>query len=106
VAGVGNIYANEALHLAGIHPLRAAGRIALPRYAGLAAAVRRVLEDSIAAGGTTLRDFVGGSGAPGYYRQALRVYGRAGEPCPGCGGALRLRVVGQRATVYCHRCQT
>lgn len=106
VAGVGNIYANEALHLAGIHPLRAAGRIALARYLALAAAVRRVLEDSIAAGGTTLRDFVGGSGAPGYYRQALRVYGRAGEPCPGCGGALRQRVVGQRATVYCHRCQT
>ena len=105
VVGVGNIYAAEALYQAGIHPARAAGRVGRGRYRSLAAAVRQVLNDAIEAGGTTLRDFVGGGGKPGYFRQSLQVYGRAGEPCPGCGRPLRLARIGQRSTCYCPRCQ-
>jgi formamidopyrimidine-DNA glycosylase len=105
VVGVGNIYANEALFRAGIHPLRAAGRIARPRYDVLAAAVKAVLGEAVAMGGTTLRDFVGSDGNPGYFRQSLDVYGRGGEPCRRCGEALREVRLGQRTTVYCLRCQ-
>lgn len=105
VAGVGNIYASEALFLAGIHPGRPAGRISLKRYQGLVDAVREVLEGAIAAGGTTLRDFVDSSGNPGYFSQKLRVYGRQHEACEHCGSAVRSRVIGQRATYYCPRCQ-
>ncbi len=105
VVGVGNIYANEALFLAGIHPSRPAGDIGLARYRRLAAAVREVLEAAIAAGGTTLRDFVGGEGKPGYFSQQLRVYGRADQPCPACGAPVRVERLGQRATYYCPRCQ-
>jgi len=105
VTGVGNIYANEALFGAGIHPLRAAGRISAPRLARLADAVKAVLERAIRAGGTTLRDYVSGDGRPGYFQQTLAVYGRDGEPCRACGATVRLRIVGQRATYYCPRCQ-
>jgi len=105
VAGVGNIYASESLYLAGIHPNRPAGRISLKRYAGLVEAVREVLESAIAAGGTTLRDFVDSDGNPGYFSQKLRVYGRQDEACERCGSAIRNRVIGQRSTYYCHRCQ-
>ena len=105
VTGVGNIYANEALFDAGIHPLRAAGRIATPRLERLADAVKAVLQRAIDAGGTTLRDFVSGDGRPGYFQQTLAVYGRDGEPCIACNASLKLRVVGQRATYYCPRCQ-
>ncbi len=105
VVGVGNIYAAEALFRAGIHPARAAGRISAVRYRQLAAAIRGVLAEAIEAGGTTLRDFVGSGGSPGYFRQSLSVYGRAGEPCPACGTPLRLSRIGQRATCYCWRCQ-
>ncbi len=105
VVGVGNIYANEALYLAGIHPARPAGRISRARFATLVDCVRQVLAAAIESGGTTLRDFVGGDGRPGYFRQSLRVYEREGEPCPGCGTAIRRRVLGQRATYYCSRCQ-
>lgn len=105
VVGVGNIYANEALYRAGIHPSRAAGRISLERAESLVAAVRQVLGDAIAHGGTTLRDFVGGDGRPGYFKQSLNVYDRAGEPCRRCAEAIRLRVIGQRASYYCARCQ-
>ncbi|MCK9564115.1 MAG: bifunctional DNA-formamidopyrimidine glycosylase/DNA-(apurinic or apyrimidinic site) lyase [Bacteroidales bacterium] len=105
VVGVGNIYANEALYLSGIHPQRAAGRISLHRYGELHDAIRGVLTRAIAQGGTTLRDFVGGDGKPGYFSQSLNVYGRGGEPCPGCGAALREVRLGQRATVYCPQCQ-
>src|SRR3990170_4473172 len=89
LVGVGNIYASESLYRSGIHPLRAAGRIALPRYVRLLDAIRQVLRASIAAGGTTLRDFVGESGQAGYYSRKLQVYGRAGEPCRKCGGLIR-----------------
>jgi formamidopyrimidine-DNA glycosylase len=105
VAGVGNIYANEALFVAGIHPARAAGRIARRRYDALAAAIREVLHDAIEAGGTTLRDFVGADGRPGYFSQRLRVYGRDGQPCVSCASTLIGRVIGQRASVYCPTCQ-
>jgi formamidopyrimidine-DNA glycosylase len=106
VVGVGNIYAAEALFLAGIDPRRAAGRISLERYDRLAGAVREVLAAAIQQGGTTLRDFVGGTGEPGYFRQRLNVYGRDGQPCRRCGAELRLVTLGQRASVYCLRCQT
>jgi formamidopyrimidine-DNA glycosylase len=105
VAGVGNIYASESLFLAGIHPARAAGRIGPPRYERLAAAVRQVLAEAIEAGGTTLRDFVGADGRPGYFGQRLRVYEREGDPCDGCGRPLRRRVIAQRASYYCPACQ-
>jgi len=105
VVGIGNIYASEALFDAGIDPARAAGRISRARYRRLAASIRAVLEEAIAAGGTTLRDYVGGTGEPGYFRQRLRVYGRSGEPCPRCATPLRRRVIGQRASYYCPRCQ-
>lgn len=105
VVGVGNIYAAEALFRAGIHPARAAGRVSRRRYGELAAAVRAVLAEAIDAGGTTLRDFVGSGGRPGYFRQSLSVYGRAGQPCRACGAPLRLIQVGQRSTCYCSGCQ-
>ena len=105
VVGVGNIYANESLYLSGIHPARYAGRISRQRYLILASNIRRVLESAIQSGGTTLRDFVREDGTPGYFRQQLNVYGKAGEPCKGCGRLLRESRLGQRTTVYCAYCQ-
>ena len=105
VVGVGNIYAAEALFRAGIHPARAAGKISLERYARLADAIKAILAYSIERGGTTLRDFINPDGEPGYFEQELFVYGRAGEACKQCGGVLRDADWGQRATVYCPRCQ-
>jgi formamidopyrimidine-DNA glycosylase len=105
VVGVGNIYASEALFRAGIHPHRPAGRVALPRYEGLAASIKTVLTAAIAEGGTSLRDFVQEDGRPGYFAQALRVYGRAGQPCAGCGEPVRQQRIGQRSSFYCPRCQ-
>ncbi|MGM0593616.1 MAG: bifunctional DNA-formamidopyrimidine glycosylase/DNA-(apurinic or apyrimidinic site) lyase [Pseudomonadota bacterium] len=105
VVGVGNIYASESLYLAGINPKRAAGRVSRERMARLVAAVKQVLADAIEQGGTTLRDFVGGDGRPGYFAQKLNVYGREGEPCPGCGKTIKQIVLGQRSTYYCPRCQ-
>ncbi|MFP4147614.1 MAG: bifunctional DNA-formamidopyrimidine glycosylase/DNA-(apurinic or apyrimidinic site) lyase [Halorhodospira sp.] len=103
VVGVGNIYANEALFRAGIRPDRAAGRISRARYRCLATAVREVLEEALAAGGTTLRDFTDGAGRPGYFAVALSVYG--GSQCPACKGTLRQLRVAQRGTWFCPRCQ-
>lgn len=105
VTGVGNIYANEALFRSRIHPRRAAGRISRQRLDALAASIKHVLADAIRAGGTTLRDFVGGDGRPGYFQQTLAVYGRGGEPCRECAAPLKQVVIGQRATYYCPRCQ-
>jgi formamidopyrimidine-DNA glycosylase len=105
VVGIGNIYANESLFLAGIHPARACHRIGLARYRRLAEVVRSVLQASITQGGTTLRDFVQEDGNPGYFAQSLRVYGRTGEPCVGCAAPLRQRRIGQRSSFYCPRCQ-
>jgi formamidopyrimidine-DNA glycosylase len=105
VVGIGNIYANEALFLAGIHPRRAAGRISRERYDRLATAIRRVLNEAISAGGTTLRDFTNGVGEPGYFGVHLRVYGRGGEACPRCGEPVREIRQGQRTSFYCPVCQ-
>lgn len=105
VVGVGNIYANEALFLAGIRPDRPAGRIAVARYEVLAGHVRQVLSSAITQGGTTLRDFVGGDGKPGYFAQQLLVYGRGGQACKRCNRPLREVRLAQRATVYCVACQ-
>lgn len=105
VVGVGNIYASEALFLAGIHPKRAAGRIALPRYVVLADAIREVLEKAILAGGTTLRDFYGGDGEPGYFRHELAVYDREDLPCLRCDAVVAAEVIGQRTSYFCRRCQ-
>ena len=106
VVGVGNIYASESLFMAGINPKRAAGRIALPRYVALADAIREVLSRSIVAGGTTLRDFYGGDGEPGYFSQQLEVYGREGEHCRRCDTVITAITQGQRSTFYCKSCQT
>jgi formamidopyrimidine-DNA glycosylase len=106
VVGVGNIYASEALFIAGIHPRRAAGRVSQVRYARLAVAIKEVLARAIEAGGTTLRDFYGGDGEAGYFAQELEVYGRDGEACGRCGAEVAAIVLGQRSTYYCKKCQT
>lgn len=105
VAGVGNIYANEALYRAAIRPMCSAGRIGRDRHARLVQAVKSVLTEAIEAGGTTLRDFTGSEGRPGYFRQRLEVYGRDGAVCRRCAGAIRMQRLGQRATYYCPGCQ-
>jgi formamidopyrimidine-DNA glycosylase len=105
VVGIGNIYASEALFRAGIHPQRPAGRISAERYRNLAGAVREVLKEAIAAGGTTLRDFSDQNGRPGYFALQLQVYGREGEPCPNCGRPIEKITLGQRSSYYCSHCQ-
>lgn len=105
VVGVGNIYANEALFASGIDPRRAAGRISRLRLQTLVAQIKRVLTQAIAQGGTTLKDFVGGDGKPGYFKQELKVYGRGGQHCVQCDAILKEIRQGQRTTVYCSECQ-
>ena len=105
VVGVGNIYAAEALFIAGISPLRPAGKVSRARYVALAEAVKAILAHAIARGGTTLRDFLSPDGAPGYFEQELLAYGRGGAPCPRCGRPMRQALVGQRASVWCGHCQ-
>jgi formamidopyrimidine-DNA glycosylase len=105
VVGVGNIYASEALFMSGIHPSRPAGRISATRYEALAMAIRDVLTHAIRRGGTTLRDFVNSEGNPGYFAQELLVYERHGNPCFQCGNPIRRRVIGQRSSYYCPKCQ-
>jgi formamidopyrimidine-DNA glycosylase len=105
VVGVGNIYASEALFRARIHPNRAAGRVSEARYAVLVETIRDVLSEAIKDGGTTLRDFVGEQGQPGYFVQQLRVYDREGEPCLRCGTPVKAARIGQRSAFYCPACQ-
>jgi formamidopyrimidine-DNA glycosylase len=105
VAGLGNIYANEALYMAGIHPARAAGNVGRDKYRLLAEVIKEVLNDAIGQGGTTLRDFVNGEGKPGYFRPHLHVYGKAGEPCISCRVPIREIRQGQRSSFYCPKCQ-
>ena len=105
VVGVGNIYACEALFLAGIHPLREAGKVSGARLERLVAAIRQVLSAAIESGGTTLRDFLNEDGQPGYFKQSLNVYGREGEACKVCGRTIKRIVQAQRSTFYCGRCQ-
>jgi formamidopyrimidine-DNA glycosylase len=105
IVGVGNIYASEALYRAGIRPQARAGRLSLERCAQLVEAIKRTLRAAIRAGGSSLRDFVGGDGEPGYFQTRYRVYDRAGEPCARCATPIRRIVQGQRASYYCARCQ-
>ncbi|MDP4610123.1 MAG: bifunctional DNA-formamidopyrimidine glycosylase/DNA-(apurinic or apyrimidinic site) lyase [Opitutales bacterium] len=105
VVGVGNIYANEALFMSGIDPRRAAGKVSRQRYQALAQNIKTVLAKAIEQGGTTLRDFLGADGKPGYFRIQLKVYGKAGEACPVCGTAIRSLNIGQRNSFYCPKCQ-
>lgn len=105
VVGVGNIYASEALFLAGIRPTVAAARLSRPRVARLHAAIVKVLGQAVALGGSTLRDFSSASGQSGYFQLQTRVYGRAGLPCHVCASPVRLIKQGQRSTFYCATCQ-
>lgn len=105
VVGVGNIYASEALFKAGIRPDRACGKISLSRYERLVDAIKETLAKAIEQGGTTLRDFVGGDGKPGYFKQELAVYGRAGQPCIKCGKTIKEIKLGNRSSCYCAHCQ-
>lgn len=106
VVGVGNIYANEALFSAGIHPEAQAGNIDIARLALLVTEVKKVLTHAIKQGGTTLKDFTNADGKPGYFAQKLHVYGRGGETCTLCGNILSEIRLGQRTTVFCGICQT
>jgi formamidopyrimidine-DNA glycosylase len=105
VAGIGNIYANEALYEARIRPTRAAGRLSHRAYLALARALRTTLRRAIKAGGTTLRDFRRADGEPGYFQLRLKVYGRAGAPCRRCRATIRSVRLGQRSAFYCPTCQ-
>lgn len=105
VVGVGNIYANEALFLAGLYPERAANTISAKKYSLLVNMIKQVLQAAIEQGGTTLRDFQSSEGKPGYFKQQLLVYGRGSLPCFECKESLREIRINQRTTVYCQRCQ-
>lgn len=105
VVGVGNIYANESLFYAGIHPARAAASLNREECQRLAAEIRAVLTRAIAAGGSTLRDFMDAKGKPGYFQQSYKVYGRVGETCHDCGSLIEEIRQGQRSTCYCPHCQ-
>ena len=107
VAGLGNIYVNEALHRAGISPFLADGSLRKYRLTALVSTVRTVLTKAIEAGGSTLRDYADAQGAPGYFQHAFQVYGRAGQAClrAGCGGEVTRGVQGGRSTFSCARCQ-
>ncbi|WP_408591727.1 bifunctional DNA-formamidopyrimidine glycosylase/DNA-(apurinic or apyrimidinic site) lyase [Novosphingobium sp.] len=104
VAGLGNIYVCEALHRAGIHPEREAGKVSRAALNRLVPQIRDVLEESIAAGGSTLRDYARPDGELGYFAKDWRVYGREGEPCA-CGGVVERVVQGGRSTFFCRKCQ-
>jgi len=106
VVGVGNIYASESLFMAGIRPGKAARRISRTDAQRLVKTIKQVLQQSINQGGTTLRDFVNSDGNPGYFKQSLFVYGRAGESCRQCNDSIKMRVLGQRSTFYCPSCQS
>jgi len=105
VVGVGNIYAQESLFLCGIHPKRAAGKISLARIETLVQTIKQVLDQAIKAGGSSLKDFTGADGKPGYFQQSLNVYGRANERCVKCQAKLKQITIGQRTSVYCPQCQ-
>jgi formamidopyrimidine-DNA glycosylase len=105
VVGVGNIYASEALFLAGIRPTRSAARLSRPRAARLHAAIRDVLARAVQKGGSTLRDFSNAQGENGYFQLEAMVYGREGQPCRVCGTPIKAIRQGQRSTFYCPQCQ-
>jgi formamidopyrimidine-DNA glycosylase len=106
IAGVGNIYADEALFLAGVRPGRRAGRVRRSECDAIAAALQRVLRRSIETGGSSISDYVAPDGSDGAYQSERRVYARGGEPCGVCGAPIRRTSIGQRGTHYCPRCQS
>jgi formamidopyrimidine-DNA glycosylase len=105
IVGVGNIYASESLFRAGVDPRTPAGRLSRARCERIAAAVKATLEAALAAGGSTLRDFIHSDGGSGWFQQQHFVYGREGEPCRVCGAKIRTLRMGQRSTFHCPRCQ-
>ena len=105
VVGVGNIYAAESLFLAGIRPTRKVSQISLKKFQILADIIKKVLQLAIQVGGTTLKDFKNTEGKPGYFKQELQVYGRAGQACFNCGTTIKNLIIGQRASCYCPACQ-
>ena len=105
VVGVGNIYANEALFRAGIRPQLPAAKLSRPRCARLVRTIKETLTESIAFGGSSLRDFVGSDGNPGYFQQHYWVYGRASEACRVCNTPIKQIKQGQRSSFYCIQCQ-
>ena len=105
VVGVGNIYASESLFLAGISPMRVAGKTSKSRFMVLTQCIKDVLTDAINNGGTTLNDFSNVDGNPGYFSQILNVYGRDNMPCIRCSGKIKRIIQNQRATYYCPKCQ-
>lgn len=105
VVGVGNIYASESLFFSAINPKKAAGKISRAKYDLFAEQIKQVLAKAIAQGGTTLKDFVGSDGKPGYFAQQLNVYGRKDEPCMQCDAPIKQITQGQRSTFYCTNCQ-
>ena len=106
VVGVGNIYANEALFIAGIDPRKAAKKVSKKTYLALGDIIKDVLAKAIEQGGTTLKDFTQADGNPGYFAQHLRVYGRKGEACEVCASEIQSVTLGQRNTFFCEQCQT
>jgi len=105
VVGVGNIYANEALFHAHVHPAMPAGMLSFSQAGQLVESVQYVLSKAIESGGTTLKDFVNAEGKPGYFSQQLHVYGQGGKACITCGTLLVSCILGQRSTVFCPHCQ-
>ncbi len=105
LAGVGNIYADEALFLAGVRPTRPAGRLGRRTCAALIAALQKVMRRSIETGGSSISDYVAPDGSDGGYQDERQVYARAGEPCRRCPGTIERRVIGGRGSHYCPRCQ-
>lgn len=105
VVGVGNIYACESLFMAGIHPELAAQNLAKKQCERLVNVIKEVLNKAIIQGGTTLKDFIQPDGKPGYFAQVLQVYGRKGEACNDCGTTIETKVIGQRNTYFCPKCQ-
>jgi formamidopyrimidine-DNA glycosylase len=105
LAGVGNIYADESLFAAGIHPLASAAKLSAPRAAKLHQAIREILSAAIEAGGSSVSDYVDAEGRKGWFQVNHRVYGREGEPCVNCGTPIRRIVVAQRSSHFCPKCQ-
>lgn len=105
IAGIGNIYANEILFAASLHPQQAAGSLSLADWERLSCATVRILEEAISAGGSTIADFLGASGHPGYFQLQLKVYGRKDAACPQCKAAISRILLGGRSTWFCPKCQ-
>lgn len=105
LVGVGNIYAQEALFLSGISPLKEAGQLSQKKMTQLVEAIKTILNQAIEAGGSSLKDFTAPSGKPGYFQQTLKVYGRQNQPCLSCKSPLKAIKINQRTTTYCPQCQ-